>query len=128
VAIYTHDRPDSLRRCLGSIADAGEFVWETLVSVDGVDPRTDNAVDDFRRKISQLRLIRGPHLGFAPHYNACIDAASGDYLLFLDDDARLDDAFLAHALPHLREDTLVTGSSGKDPVPSDRTASTSLAS
>jgi glycosyltransferase involved in cell wall biosynthesis len=56
-----------------------------------------------------LRLIRGPRLGLAANRNACIDAATGNYLLFLDDDARLDADFLPHALPHVRDDTLLTG-------------------
>ena len=30
-------------------------------------------------------------------------------MLFLDDDARLDDDFVSHAMPHVREDVLVTG-------------------
>ena len=94
VAICTRDRPDWLRRCLASIADAREFIWETLVSDDGTDPRTDDVVEEFRGRIPRLRLIRGPRLGLAANRNACIDAATGNYLLFLDDDARLDADFL----------------------------------
>jgi glycosyltransferase involved in cell wall biosynthesis len=109
VAICTRDRPDWLRRCLASIADADEFIWETLVSDDGTDPRTDDTVEEFRGKISGLRLIRGPRLGLAANRNACINAATGNYLLFLDDDARLDADFLPHASPHVRDDTLLTG-------------------
>lgn len=108
VAICTRDRPAWLRQCLASIADAREFIWETVVSDDGTDPRTDDVVEEFKGKIPRLRLIRGPRLGLAANRNACIDATTGKYLLFLDDDARLAD-FLPHALSHVRDDTLVTG-------------------
>jgi GT2 family glycosyltransferase len=109
VAICTRDRPDWLRRCLTSIAEANGFVWETIVSDDGTDPRTDAVVEEFKAKLPRLRLIRGPRLGLAANRNACIDAATGNYVLFLDDDARLGDDFLSHAMPHVREDVLVTG-------------------
>jgi glycosyltransferase involved in cell wall biosynthesis len=109
VAICTRDRPDWLRRCLTSIAEADGPIWETIVSDDGTDPRTDEVVEELKGKGSRLRLIRGPRLGLAANRNACIDTATGKYMLFLDDDARLAADFLSHAMPHVREDVLVTG-------------------
>ena len=109
VAIPTRDRPDWLRRCLTSLAEADGPIWETIVSDDGTDPRTDEVVAELEGKLPRLRLIRGPRLGLAANRNACIDAATGDYMLFLDDDARLGEDFLTHVMPHVREDVLVTG-------------------
>jgi glycosyltransferase involved in cell wall biosynthesis len=109
IAICTRDRPDWLRRCLTSIAEAKGPIWEILVSDDGTDPRTDEVVEELKIKLPELQLIRGPRLGLAANRNACIDAATGDYLLFLDDDARLGEDFLACAMPHARADVLVTG-------------------
>jgi glycosyltransferase involved in cell wall biosynthesis len=109
VAICTRDRPDWLRRCLTSLAEADGSIWETIVSDDGTDPRTDEVVEELKGKLPGLRLIRGPRLGLAANRNACIDAATGDYILFLDDGARLGQDFLTHAMPHVREDVLVTG-------------------
>jgi glycosyltransferase involved in cell wall biosynthesis len=109
VAICTRDRPDWLRRCLTSLAQTDGPIWEIIVSDDGTDPRTDEVIEEFKAKLSELRLIRGPRLGLAANRNACVDAATGDYMLFLDDDARLGQDFLPHAIPHVREDVLVTG-------------------
>jgi GT2 family glycosyltransferase len=109
VAICTRDRPSWLRRCLTSLAEAEGSIWETIVSDDGTDPRTDEVVEEFTGKLPRLRLIRGPRLGLAANRNACIDAATGNYMLFLDDDARLDGDFLTHAIPHVRGDVLVSG-------------------
>jgi GT2 family glycosyltransferase len=109
VAICTRDRPDWLRRCLTSIAEVDGPIRETIVSDDGTDPRTDEVIEEFEAKLPRLRLIRGPRLGLAANRNACVDAAIGDYMLFLDDDARLGEDFLTRAMPHVREDVVVTG-------------------
>jgi GT2 family glycosyltransferase len=116
VAICTRDRPEWLRRCLASIAEADGSIWETIVSDDGIDPRIDEVVEDLNVKLPRLRLIRGPRLGLAANRNACIEAATSDYMLFLDDDARLDEDFLTHAMPHVREDVLVTGFERQGPL------------
>ena len=109
VAICTRDRPDWLRRCLASIAEADGPIRETIVSDDGTDPRTDEVIEELEAKLPRLRLIRGPRLGLAANRNACVDAAIGDYMLFLDDDGRLGEDFLTRAMPHVREDVVVTG-------------------
>ena len=53
-------------------------IWETIVSDDGTDPRTDEVVEELKGKVPRLRLIRGPRLGLAANRNACIDAATGE--------------------------------------------------
>jgi GT2 family glycosyltransferase len=91
------------------VAEAGDQVWETIVSDDGTDPRTDEVIEEFKGRIPNLRLIRGPRLGHAANRNSCVAQAAGDYLTFLDDDARLGEEFISHAMRYAREDTLVTG-------------------
>jgi glycosyltransferase involved in cell wall biosynthesis len=109
VAICTRDRPDWLRRCLTSLCQADGPISEIVVSDDGTNPRTDEVVEELKAKLPTLRLIRGPRLGLAANRNACVDAATGDYMLFLDDDARLGQGFLTQAMTHVGEDVLVTG-------------------
>jgi glycosyltransferase involved in cell wall biosynthesis len=109
IAICTRDQPASLRQSLASVAAAGGEVWETIVSDDGADPRTDEVVREFEGRISRLRLTRGPRLGVAANRNSCIDNATGDYLLFLNDNGRLRKDFISRAMSHAHEDTVVTG-------------------
>jgi len=108
VAICTRNRPQELAACIEH-ALADPRVAEVLVSSDGVDVETDAVVDGFRAQDPRVRFLRGRRQGLAANRNECIANCRTDYVLFLDDDARLDPAFLDVALPRLSPQHLVTG-------------------
>lgn len=109
VAVCTRDRSAALGRCLNALAAHADRLHEVLVSSDGVDRATDDVIDAYRDRLPRLRLLRGPRLGLAANRNTAILAATGDQILFLDDDMRLDVSMLDGALPLAGEDRLVTG-------------------
>ncbi len=108
VAICTRNRPRELADCLNSIA-ASDLVDEVVVSSDGSDDETEmvarSAADKFRR----FTLLRGPRCGLAANRNSCIASILSEYVLFLDDDARLSPSFVEIALSAANTDRLVTG-------------------
>lgn len=108
VAVCTRNRPTELRECLRSIASS-PLVDEVVISSDGSDIETElvasEAVVDFR----SLKFLRGPRRGLSANRNSCIQAVDSDYVLFLDDDARLSPEFVELALAAAAPDRLVTG-------------------
>ncbi len=90
--------------CLGSIlAQTGDARYEILVHDDA---SSDGSAEHIERKYPQVRLIRSPHnVGFCVANNRLAEAATGRYILFLNNDAML----MPDAL-----DTLMAAANGND--------------
>lgn len=83
VVIPTRNRPELLRRCLRAVLDQRTAVaFDVVVVNDRGCP-----VDAVVAGAEGVRLIEGPGRGPAAARNAGIAAASGDIVLFTDDDA-----------------------------------------
>jgi len=82
VIVRTKDRPELLAEALDSIADSTyRRVEVILVNDGGVSPEVS---DTFPFPV--VRVETGANLGRAAAANAGVDAATGEYLSFLDDD------------------------------------------
>lgn len=95
VCIPTRNRPDDLAECLDSIAVSSVPVAEIVVSDDSTDDRTRELV---AARYPHVKYVFGPRRGLGPNRNSAISAASGDWILFLDDDARLGPEFLSEMI------------------------------
>jgi len=95
VCIPTRNRPEDLAECLESIAASSVPVAEIVVSDDSTDDRTRELV---AARYPHVKYVFGPRRGLGPNRNSAISAASGDWLLFLDDDARLGADFLTEMM------------------------------
>ena len=95
VCIPTRNRPEDLAECLDSIAASSVPVSEIVVSDDSTDDRTRDLV---AARYPHVKYVFGPRRGLGPNRNSAISAASGDWILFLDDDARLGPDFLTEML------------------------------
>jgi GT2 family glycosyltransferase len=87
VVIPTYGRRDSIVRALNALArqDLRPDEFEVVVSVDGLDDATADALESFRAPF-ELRVLTGPHGGRAGACNRAIDSAAGEVILILDDD------------------------------------------
>jgi glycosyltransferase involved in cell wall biosynthesis len=92
ICICTRNRPDDLRKALASIAASRPAPHQVVVADDSDGDETEALVADADLPIT---YVRGPRVGLGANRNAAIDAAEGDQLLFLDDDALLGEDFLA---------------------------------
>lgn len=92
VAICTHDRADLLEDTLASFTglEVPEGTsWNVLVVANACSDRTPRVLEAFDGRLP-LRVAEEPRLGHSHARNRAIDAAEGDYLIWTDDDVRVD--------------------------------------
>lgn len=96
VAICTLNHADSLRRTLESLTTMSipnELNWEVIVVNNGCTDNTDGVVGEFAGHLP-LRLAVEPERGVARARNRAVDLASGDYIIWTDDDVVVDPGWL----------------------------------
>ncbi len=82
----TFNRPQSLRRCLESLAEQARPPAEfEVIVVDSSDIPVRGIIDEFSSRLN-LRHSAGPNLGVAGNRNRGAVLALGRYIAFLDDD------------------------------------------
>ena len=110
VCIPTRNRPDEALACVQSLQCSTIPVFEVIVSDDSTDNQTRALLADH---CPNVIFIDGPKKGLGPNRNNAVSRARGDWILFLDDDARLTPDFLSavrREMPHeLPEQTIYTG-------------------
>jgi glycosyltransferase involved in cell wall biosynthesis len=93
VVIPTHNRKDTLRRCLATATGQVYPDYEVIVVDDG---STDGTGDMVQREFPQVRYIRqDPNRGPAVARNRGIEVADGEIIAFTDDDCLLPLDFLS---------------------------------
>jgi glycosyltransferase involved in cell wall biosynthesis len=109
VLIATHDRAALLERTLQYLNEARRPAgWdvEVLVAANACSDRTHELLDDYRHKASSgatdagmlpLRWIVEPRAGKSHALNLAIGAVTSDLVAFVDDDHRIDPAYLEQA-------------------------------
>jgi GT2 family glycosyltransferase len=109
ICICSKDRPNLLKRCLGSIARSTSMPDEVVVADDSDDPSSTREVCN---EFSFVRYVRTPRRGQTPSRNEAIRNAQADYISFLDDDAVISPRFVERArklLATASPDTIFTG-------------------
>ena len=88
VIIPTYNRKDTLRLCLAALAaqDLSADRWEIIIVDDGSSDGTDTFLANYVHPNKNLRLLRQHNLGAGAARRAGVQAASGEYVLLLNDD------------------------------------------
>ena len=95
VVVCTHNGAPTLSDCLEGVAALDYPDYEVIVVDDGSTDASAAIAEDF-----DCRLIRTPNSGLASARNTGLEAASGEIVAYVDDDARPDPhwlTYLAHA-------------------------------
>lgn len=98
VALCTHNHKDRLKRTLHDLAqiEPPESPWELLVvdnaSTDGTSELL--AATDWRVPNIEVRVVREEKLGVANARNRAVREATGQYIVFIDDDETPDSQWL----------------------------------
>jgi len=99
LCIATRNRPEDLAECLRAAAKSSIPLREIIVSDDSTDTRTrDRVLFEF----PHVKFLEGPRKGLGPNRNNIIPAATSEWLLFMDDDARIGVDFLEKMTPQVK--------------------------
>jgi glycosyltransferase involved in cell wall biosynthesis len=114
ICICTRNRPKELEGALASISRSSVAPTQVIVSDDSDDDRVASVV---ATQALPITYTSGPRSGLGANRNNAILEATGDYVIFLDDDARLGADFLGEMERRLakvpaerRAKTILTGS------------------
>ena len=104
IAICTYNRPELLEICLSSVVQLIQDGIEIVVIDNGTE-KVKKVVDKF----PDVNYVIESNTGLSFARNKAIEVAKGDWILYLDDDAKVDDQFVSLALLHCKEQHLVFG-------------------
>jgi glycosyltransferase involved in cell wall biosynthesis/ubiquinone/menaquinone biosynthesis C-methylase UbiE len=90
VIICTYKRPALLRLALKSLLEQSlpAEKFEVIVVDNNSEDETEDLIREFAEKSPNIRCVREPKQGLSNSRNRGCEEARGDYLLYLDDDAK----------------------------------------
>jgi glycosyltransferase involved in cell wall biosynthesis len=112
LVISTYERADALAAVLDSVSRQRAAPDEIVVADDGSSAPTSELITRFtRRSAVPVRAVSQPHEGFrlTRLRNLAIAAATADYLVFIDGDMLLHEAFVADHRRHARAGCFTQG-------------------
>lgn len=112
IAIPTYKRLDYLKEAVASALAQTYHNIEVLISQDPTENGLDDAIKTWCQNIasSDLRVryqFNVDNLGLAGNWNACVNAAEGEYIVLIGDDDRLLPNFITTLLSVTDQDTKV---------------------
>lgn len=98
VIVTVYNNQQYLTRCLQSIITQTYHNLEIILVDDGSTDGSLAICEKYRQKDSRIRLLYQTNQGVAVARNRGLDAATGDYLCFVDDDDFVDKDYCRHLL------------------------------
>lgn len=86
VIIPVYNVETYLRQCLESVLNQTFLDWEAICVNDGSTDNSSEILEEFAARDGRIQVIAQPNGGLSAARNTGMDAAKGDYLLFLDSD------------------------------------------
>lgn len=90
---------DTLDRCLESIVRQSFADYEIILVDDGSPDHSPALCDDWAKQDTRISVIHKEHEGLSDARNAGIDAATGEWLAFIDSDDELGEGTLEKVMP-----------------------------
>lgn len=91
----------TLARCIDSVLAQSFADWEMLLIDDGSDDDAPLICDQYAQKDERISVIHQQNAGLGPARNTGLDAARGEYVLFVDSDDFLESTTLEKAVEML---------------------------
>lgn len=86
VIIPVHNRENEIKNCVDSVLRQTYKDYEIIAVDDGSTDSSGKILDEYAKKYDFIKVIHKPNGGAGQSRNVGIENASGEYLLFLDDD------------------------------------------
>ncbi len=112
VVMPVKDRADVVGRAIRSIQDQTHMRWELLVVDDGSVDSTRERVSELAVQDERIRLLSGAGRGVSHARNVALEAATGEYVAFLDSDNEWTEEFLQVMVSAMRRDGHAAAYSG----------------
>lgn len=93
IIIPTHNRASKIGRAIESVLAQSVNNWELIIVDDGSTDGTRDSIDGYLNKKEVIYTYQ-EHAGASAARNTGIEFSSGDYLIFLDSDDKLDPSLL----------------------------------
>ncbi len=121
VVIPSYKRPESLRRCLSALGRQQTLPDEILVVARPEDEDTRRATQQCHSQTLRLIPVSVPagRPGFVAALNAGVDASSGEFVCFTDDDAEPHPDWISRILAVFAQDSSIGAVGGRDWVHHD---------
>lgn len=113
ILLATYNWPQALKLCLESLATQTDKNFEIIIADDGSNESTKKVIDSLKESHpAAIKHLWQEDQGFRKTkiLNQAINAAHGDYLVFLDGDCIVQPDFVARHLELAQKGYLVTGS------------------
>ena len=94
MVIPVYNAEKHLRECIESVIDESLTGYEIIAVDDGSPDSSGDICDEFARRYDFVKAVHKENGGAASARNAGLDAASGEYISFIDSDDRVDDGFV----------------------------------
>jgi glycosyltransferase involved in cell wall biosynthesis len=117
VVVPTYHRPKDLERCLEALKKQNRQPDEVFVTIREADSATWTLLESFNHQplpLHPIKLDASVAIGALPAMNMAIDAASGDILVFTDDDSAPHTDWLERIEAHFLSDSNIGGVGGRD--------------
>jgi O-antigen biosynthesis protein len=103
--ILVHNNVEMTRRCLESLANALDCVDHELILLDNGSTENISSLKDCGRLFRSMLILRSDeNLSFSSGNNRCATNATGNLLLFLNNDVFLDPGSIDAMIPHFLEE------------------------
>ena len=113
ILLATYNWPQALKLCLESLSTQTDLDFEIIIADDGSSAQTKNLIEAIQPKFPvKITHLWQEDQGFRKTHilNQAIEAAGGEYLIFLDGDCIVQPDFIAEHRKLAQADHLVTGS------------------
>ncbi len=94
VIVPAYNAEKYLRTCLESVTGQTFTSWELIIADDGSTDSTGAIADEYAAKDGRIKVLHLNRHGVSAARNACIDAANGKYLAYVDADDLLEPDYL----------------------------------
>ena len=86
ICIPAYNRPDTLRRCLKSIAGQSFRDFEVIITDDSLTDNVEKAVNEFRDMLAIRYYKNNVRLGSPKNWNSAVRRANGKYIKIIHHD------------------------------------------
>jgi GT2 family glycosyltransferase len=100
VCICTRNRSGDLAKCIDSVLASASPASKIIVSDDSANELTKTMI---ARNYPDVMFLEGPRRGLGANRNHTLPHVQSKFLIFLDDDARLDKYFISNAINYMKE-------------------------